>query len=89
MEGMCYAFNIDHEVKWIPKPDGKPGEKMKDFWDYSKKKLLDSKLTGKVKSFGPDQISAMKPEKVAILKEFVANPAFDESVVKKASEAAY
>ena len=31
----------------------------------------------------------MKPEKVALLKEFIANPAFDEEVVKKASSAAY
>ena len=54
MEGLCYALNKDSEVKWIPKPDGKPGEKIKDFWDYAKKKLLNDKLTGTVKSFGPD-----------------------------------
>lgn len=89
MEGICYAFNIDGEVKWVPKPDGKPGEKVKDFWDYSKKKLLNDKLTGRVKGFGKDQIMDMKPEKIAILKDFVANPAFDEEVVKKASSAAY
>lgn len=89
MEGICYAFNCDNEVKWIPKPDGKPGEKMKDFWDYSKKKLLNDKLISKVKGFGADMISAIPDEKIKILKEFVANPAFAEDVVQKASTAAY
>ena len=41
MEGICYAFNCDNEVKSVPKPDGKPGEKMKDYWDYSKKKTFE------------------------------------------------
>lgn len=89
MEGICYAFTIDNEVKWIPKPEGKPGEKIKDFWDYSKKKLLNDKLIGRVKGFGLDQISSISDEKIKILKEFVANPAFAEDVVAKASSAAY
>lgn len=89
MEGICYAFNCDNEVKSVPKPDGKPGEKMKDYWDYSKKKLLNDKLIAKVKGFGPDKISAIPGDKIRILKEFVANPAFAEDVVAKASTAAY
>ena len=28
MEGLCYAFDEDKNVKWIPKPEGKPGEKI-------------------------------------------------------------
>lgn len=28
MEGLCYAFDEDKNVKWINKPDGKPGEKV-------------------------------------------------------------
>jgi len=54
MEGICYVFNEDSLVKWIPKPDGKPGEKIKDFWDYSKKKLLNAALLNRVKDFDPD-----------------------------------
>ena len=89
MEGICYAFNCDNEVKSVPKPDGKPGEKMKDYWDYSKKKLLNDKLIGRVKGFGADKISAIPDDKIRILKKFVLNPDFAEDVVKNASAAAY
>lgn len=42
---VCYVFDEDKDVPWKPKPGGKPGEKMQDFWEYSKKKVLNSKLT--------------------------------------------
>lgn len=54
LEGLCYAFDEDKNVKWIPKPEGKPGEKIQDFWDYSKKKLLNDKLIKRVKDFKED-----------------------------------
>ena len=44
LERLCYAFDEDRNVKWVPVPDGKPGEKMQDFWDYYKKKVLNDKL---------------------------------------------
>ena len=89
MEGMCYAFNEDRDVKSIPKPDGKPGEKMKDFWDYAKKKLLNSTLIVRVKGFGPEQILAIPEDKIITLKKFVDDPMMALDVVKNASNAAF
>lgn len=89
MEGICYAFNCDGEVKWVPKPDGKPGEKIKDFWDYSKKKLLNGQLIGKVLDFKSDKIRTIPGDKIRILKDFIVNPNFAEDVIQNASEAAF
>jgi dynein heavy chain len=69
VEAVCYVFEEDKDVKWIAKPDGKPGEKIQDFWDYSKKKLLNDKLLGRVKSFRENNISAMK--KIDKLKKLI------------------
>lgn len=43
MEGVCYVLCIDDNVKFQPKAPGSL-EKIKDFWDYSKKFVLNLKL---------------------------------------------
>lgn len=50
MEGVCYAFNEDQNIKFTPKEPGSM-EKIQDFWGYSKKNLLNSKLIQRVKEF--------------------------------------
>jgi len=81
MEGMCYAFDEDNQVKMVPKPDGKPGEKMQDFWEYSKKKLLNDKLIKRVKGFKPEDILSIPLKKIDILKVFITKEDFAEQKV--------
>lgn len=63
-------------------------EKKKDFWDYSKKKLLNDKLLHRVKDFDSDKIRAINPYKIDKLKAFIKNPLFDEDKISNASSAA-
>jgi len=53
MEGLCYIFNEDNNVKWEPKEPGSM-EKIQNFWDYAKKNLLNDKLLGRVLAFKED-----------------------------------
>lgn len=53
MEGVCYAFNEDQNVKWQPKEPGSM-EKIQDFWEYAKKSLLNDKLLKRVQDFKED-----------------------------------
>jgi dynein heavy chain len=50
MEGVCYTFNEDQNVRWKPKEAGSI-EKVQDFWEYAKKSLLNDKLIKRVKDF--------------------------------------
>lgn len=43
MEGMCLALGVDKNVKWKPTYPGS-FEKFQDFWEYSKKYILNEKL---------------------------------------------
>jgi len=88
MEGICYAFDEDQNVKLVPIEPGSV-TKVHDFWEYSKRKLLNDKLIGRVKGFKEDQIKAIPPKKVEKLKAFMHNPLFEEEKVKNASFAAY
>lgn len=63
MEGLCYIFNEDNNVKWEPKEPGSM-EKVQNFWDYAKKNLLNDKLLGRVLAFKEDQIRAIPPNKI-------------------------
>ncbi|EAS04067.1 axonemal dynein heavy chain (macronuclear) [Tetrahymena thermophila SB210] len=87
MEGMCYAFDEDQNVKLVPVAPGSM-EKKKDFWDYAKKKLLTDKLINRVKDFKEDKIKSIPKEKVEKLKVFVQNPLFEKDKVFNASKAA-
>lgn len=71
LEGVCYALDEDKNVKWIPKPEGKPGEKIQDFWDYSKKKLLNDKLIKRIQEFREGEIRAIPEKNVEKLRVFV------------------
>ena len=88
LEGLCYAFDEDKNVKWIPKPEGKPGEKIQDFWAYSKQKLLNDKLIKRVKDMKEDQIRAIPKNNIEKLQNFVKNPLFEKEKVFNASKAA-
>ena len=50
MEGVCYTLDEDKNIKFVPVAPGSI-EKKQDFWEYSKKKLLNDKLINRVKSF--------------------------------------
>ena len=86
-EGVCYAFDEDQFVKSVPVAPGSI-EKKKDFWDYSKKKVLNDKLLHRVREFDSDRIRAINPAKIEKLKTFVKNPLFDEDKIANASTAA-
>lgn len=66
-EGVCYAFDEDQFVKSVPVAPGSI-EKKKDFWDYSKKKVLNDKLLHRVREFDSDRIRAINPAKIEKLK---------------------
>lgn len=83
---VCYVFDEDKDVPWKPKPGGKPGEKMQDFWEYSKKKVLNSKLTQRLKDFSLEAIRKMA--KIEKVKEFSATEEFNIEKLKNSSSAA-
>jgi len=58
MEGLCYVYDEEKNVKWRPKEPGSL-EKVQDFWEHSKKHLLNDKLIKKVKDFKEDQIKGI------------------------------
>lgn len=55
VEGLCYVLSLDQNVKWKQKVPGN-SEKYQDFWEYSKKYLLNDKLMKTVKNFKEDSI---------------------------------
>jgi len=50
MQGVCITLGDDINVKWKPKEPGST-EKIQDFWEYSKKSLLNSKLIKRIQEF--------------------------------------
>ena len=87
MEGVCYVFGEDGNVKWTPKEPGSI-EKIQDFWSYSKKNLLNAKLISKVKDFREDKIKAIPEKNIGKLKQFITKPEFEKDKVFTASKAA-
>ena len=73
MEGVCYVFNEDTKVPFQPKEPGSM-QKIQDFWAYSKKNLLNSKLIARVKAFREDQIKAIPERNINKLKIFCQKP---------------
>jgi hypothetical protein len=69
MQGICIALGEDNQVKMKYKDPGDPGKgKEQDFWEYSKRSLLNNKLIGKIKSFNEDKIKGMNPKSINKLK---------------------
>lgn len=87
MEGLCYVFNEDQNVKLRPKEPGS-FEKVQDFWEYAKKNLLNDKLIKRVKNFKEDQIKAIPDAKIKKLKIFIQDADFQRDKVFNASKAA-
>ena len=87
MEGVCYVFGEDVNVKFTPKEPGSM-EKIQDFWSYSKKNLLNAKLINRVKQFREDKIKAIPEKNIQKLKQFVTQPDFEKEKVFNASKAA-
>lgn len=84
MEGMCYVFNEDQNVK----AKTIEGEKVQDFWEYSKKNILNDKLIKRVKEFKIEQVRAIPAVKIEKLKVFMQKPEFEKDRVFNASKAA-
>lgn len=87
MEGVCYVFGEDSNIKFQPKQPGSM-EKIQDFWGYSKKNLLNAKLISRVKDFREDKIKAIPERNIAKLKDFITKPDFEKEKVFNASKAA-
>jgi dynein heavy chain len=60
MEGLCYIFSEDVNVKG----KGKDPPNNSDFWDYAKKCLLNDKLIKRVKEIKVEQIRAIPISKI-------------------------
>ena len=87
MQGLCITLGEDNNVKWKPKEPGSL-EKIQDFWEYSKKYLLNDKLLKKVRDFRDDSIKSIPPGKVAKLKNLINDKEFDADKIFNASTAA-
>ena len=87
MEGVCYVFGEDSNVKFTPKEPGSM-EKIQDFWTYAKKNMLNAKLIGRVKDFREDKIRTIPEKNIAKLKVFMEKPEFEKDKVFAASKAA-
>ncbi|KRX10161.1 P-loop containing nucleoside triphosphate hydrolase [Pseudocohnilembus persalinus] len=88
MEGVCFALGVDKNVPLKPKAPGSL-EKVQDFWDYSKKHLLNDKLQKTIKNHNKEQILNLEPKNIQKLKKLIENPDFDKEKIKQASQAAY
>ena len=78
MEGVCYVLCIDDNIKYQPKAPGSL-EKIKDFWDYSKKFVLNSKLKGTMKGYNEEAIRAIPKNKIDRIKQLVEDPNFSDA----------
>lgn len=48
-----------------------------NFWEYSKKYLLNERLLKQVRDFKEDKISSIKPANIVHLAELIENPLFE------------
>ena len=53
VESLVFLFNESHLVK---EKVLESGEKVRDFWEYAKKMILNDQLLKRVKEFSPDTI---------------------------------
>lgn len=74
MQSVCIALGEDGQVKWKPKDPSDPGKgKEQDFWEYSKRVLLNSKLIDRIRSYKEEKIKAMNPKSIQKLKTLCVN----------------
>jgi len=69
MQSVCIALGEESQVKWknIDQSDPTKG-KQQDFWEYSKRVLLNNKLIGRIQSYKEDKIKSMNSKSVQKLK---------------------
>lgn len=87
MEGVCYALQVDQQVKWQPLYPGSE-EKAQNFWEYSKKHLLNEKLIKIIKEYKEDKIYQIPSGNIEKLKTLIKSPLFEKEKVFQASTAA-
>jgi dynein heavy chain len=87
MQGLCIILGEDNNVKMKPKEPGSM-EKIQDFWEHSKKYVLNEKLLRRIDKFRDDQIKAIPPQKVIKLKHLINDKEFETEKIFNASEAA-
>lgn len=63
LEGLCYAFSEDDKVK----SKDKDPPKLQDFWEFSKKHLLNDKLIKRIKAMKLPEIVSLSKAKIAKL----------------------
>jgi dynein heavy chain, axonemal len=70
MQGICVALGEDSNVKYVYKDRGNPAAgKIQDFWEYSKKNLLNNKLIGRIQSYSVEKIKKMSQASIAKLEK--------------------
>ena len=87
MQGLCIILNEDGNVKMKPKEPGSM-EKIQDFWEHSKKYVLNDKLLKRIYEFKEKQIKAIPPGKISKLKHLIEDKDFDQDKIYNASQAA-
>ena len=87
MQGLCYVLGEDSNVKWKPKEPGSM-EKVQNFWEHSKKFLLNDKLIKRIKDFKDDSILKIAPKNVVKLKDLIKEKDFDQDEIVNASRPA-
>ena len=87
MQAICYILEEDENVKLKPKELGS-GEKVQDFWDYSKKHLLNDKLIKRILKFKEEKIRRISNQRVQKLYMIMKMPEFEKERVFNSSTAA-
>lgn len=82
LEAVCILKNI----KAIRVKDAASGKMVDDYWEASKKMLMESDFLQSLRDFDRDNIPAKIIEKI---KPYVNNPEFEPSKILQASKAAY
>lgn len=70
LEGICIALGHEKSVKWEPKEKGS-FEKIQNFWAYSKKYILNSKLKPSIMEYTPEKILSMPKSDIERLKKLM------------------
>ena len=69
MQSVCIALGEESLVKWKAKDPSDPGKgKEQDFWEYSKRSLLNNKLIGRIQSYKEEKIKSMNNKSILKLK---------------------
>jgi len=87
MQAICLILEEDTNVKLKAKEAGS-NEKVQDFWDYSKKHLLNDKLIKRIQKFREEKIRKISHERIDKLYSILNQPEFEKDKVFKSSTAA-